>query len=415
VNGTALRTTLAATALMGLAMGSRSAFGLFLSPLNSATGIGLATISLAVAIGQLSLGVGQPLVAALAERHGAARVMAAGAALAAIGTAWLASVHDAWGLIALMILTSLALSAVGSNAMLIGEVGRRVPATLQGMAAGWVGAGGSAGQLVFGPATQMAIAGLGWRAALWATAGLTLFALPLAMMFRRTAPAPTAAVRASASSSVRDALGDRRFWLISGSFTMCGFHVAFLSTHMPGVIERCGLPLSLAGTWLAVAGGANIVGSIAIGMLMRRFDDAPLLAAIYAARAAAIALLLALPPTAPVMLAFALIMGLTYIAPLAPTAHLVATHFGVQRLGTLFGIVMIAHQAGSFAGVWLGGVAVEHSGSFTPLWIADLSLALVGALLQWPLRAAATGNRAAPPAAAPCRSACAARPAARGA
>jgi len=412
VKAAAWRATFAATALMGVTMGSRSAFGLFLSPLNGATGIGMGVVSLAVALGHLALGLSQPGVAGLAERHGAARVIVGGAAVLAASTALLAFAHDAWGFAALVVAMAVAGSALGSNAMLMGEVGRRVPAGVQGLAAGIVGAGGSAGQLVFGPVTQWLIGDVGWRAALWATAAVTLIAVPVARVFARPAgAAPAGAAPQAASTMLRQVLADRRFQLIAASFAMCGFHVAFLTTHMPGVMALCGLPASLSGTWLAVAGASNIVGSIGVGMAMKRWSSPTLLALLYGTRAAAIAALLLAPATSATLLAFGVVMGLTYLAPLGPTAELVARHFGVQRLGTLFGVVMVAHQAGSFAGAWLGGVAVDSWHSYTPLWIADGALALAAALLRWPL---ATGIRATPPSAAPRRSACAARPAAPG-
>ena len=414
MNPNAWRATLAATALMALAMGNRSAFGLFISPLNSSTGIGLATISLAAALGQLALGFAQPAVAALAERHGAAHVMAAGALLLAGATALLAQVHEAGALLALMLLASLGASAMASNAMLMGEVGRRVPAERQGFASGLVGAGGSAGQLLLAPATQLLILACGWRAAMWGTAALMLLALPLLRVFASPAPRHAAAQPAAALSQ---ALRDARLWLVAGAFAACGFHVAFLSTHMPGVFERCGLSPTLVGAALALIGAANIAGSVAVGLLMRRHSSPLLLALLYGTRAVVIALMLLVEPTAPVMIAFAALMGLTYIAPLAPTAQLLAQYFGVQRLGTLFGVVMVAHQIGGFAGAWLGGVAVEHSGSYQPLWLADIALALLGAALQWPLREnkPTAGARAARPAAPAGPPACAAPRAARGA
>lgn len=399
MNAAAWRATLAATALMGLVMGSRSAFGLFVSPLNTATGLGLGAIGLAVAVGQLAVGVAQPAVAVLAERHGAARVMGCGAVLLAAGTALLAQAGDFWSLTALMLLTSLACSAVGSNAMLMGEVARRVGEERRGFAAGLVGAGGSAGQLLIAPATQGIIVGLGWRPALWATAALMLLALPLLRPF--AAPAPAAAPRGAgeaAQQRLGDVLRDRRFRLVCAGFAMCGFHVAFLTTHLPGVLDRCGLPSSLAGVSLAVVGAANIVGSIGAGLLMRRWSSPLLLGVIYGARAAAVAAMLAAPPTAAVMLAFAFAMGLTYIAPLAPTAQLLARYFGVRRLGTLVGVTMVVHQIGGFAGSWLGGLAVEVTGSYRPLWLVDIALALLAAALQWPLREAAADGRAAKPA-----------------
>jgi predicted MFS family arabinose efflux permease len=386
MNAAAWRATLAATLLMALGMGGRSSFGLFVSPLNSATGLGLAAISFAAALGQLASGLVQPAIGSLAERHGAPRVMVSGALVLAAATAGLVAAGSAWLLTLLVVLVSVAGYTVGSSAILMGEVGRRVPAMQLGLAAGVVSAGGSAGQLVLGPATQWLIGLQGWVAALWATAALSLAALPLARVFaRRAAGRPATAAPHAAAAPVNAALRDPRFWLIAAPFGVCGFHVGFLTTHMPGVIERCGLTPSLAGSWLAIAGAANIAGSVGVGMLMKRWASPPLLMALYLGRALSIAVLLALPASATAMLGFAVAMGLTYMAVLPPTAQLVGAHFGVQRLSTLFGVVMVVHQLGGFAGAWLGGLAAAATGSDTALWAADLVLALLAAALQRPL------------------------------
>lgn len=375
----AWRLTLAATALMALAMGVRSAFGLFVSPLNTATGLGLAGISLAAAVAQLGLGAGQPLVGWLAERHGALRVIRAGALLLALATAAIAWAGSVPMLAALLLAAALAGSATGSNALLIGELGRRLTPAQQGLAVGLVGAGGSAGQLLLAPATQWGITQHGWFWALMATAALSLVAWPLAGAFRDATPRA-----AAAAMPLADALRDRRFWAVTGAFAICGFHVGFLTMHMPGVIERCGLPPTLAGSWLALMGAANIAGSLAVGWALKRTDAAALLAALYLLRAAAVAALLASPPTTAVLLAFALAAGATYMAVLPPTAQRIAQDFGAQRLGTLFGVVMVVHQVGGFAGVWLGGWLADRHGSDTAFWTIDLALALLAAALVWP-------------------------------
>ena len=385
MNASAWRTTFAATALMALAMGGRSSFGLFVSPLNSATGLGLPAISFAAALGQLASGLMQPAIGTLAERHGAARLVTAGALVLAGATAGLVAAASTGVLTMLFVLVAVAGATVGSNAILVGEVGRRVPAVQLGLAAGIVSAGGSAGQLVLGPATQWLIGLQGWVAALWGTAALSFAALPLAWTFARPSTDRTpVAVPPAAAVSVNATLRDPRFWWVAAPFGVCGFHVAFLTTHMPGVIERCGLPSSLAGTWLAIAGAANITGSLAVGVAMKRWASPVLMAALYVARALSILVLLAVPASATAMLAFAVSMGLTYMAMLPPTAQLVGALFGTQRLSTLFGVVMVVHQLGGFAGVWLGGLAAAATGSDTALWAADLVLALIAAALQWP-------------------------------
>jgi predicted MFS family arabinose efflux permease len=383
VNAAAWRLTLAASVLMGLAMGGRSAFGLFVSPLNTASGMGLASLSFALALGQLGIGFAQPVIGALADRYGSARVIVAGALGLALATAvppfWPLPVAVSLALVA----SAVAGSAVGSNGLLLGEVGRAVSPARAGLAISLVGAGGSAGQFVLGPATQWAIDQQGWRVALLAMAALSLIALPLARVFRRQA----SAAAAPSSRHVSDVLREWRFWRVAASFGVCGFHVAFLAVHMPGVIERCGLPSSLAGTWIALAGAANIAGSIAIGFALKRHDARVLLSGLYITRALGIAALLMLPVTPVLMLGFAVLMGASHMATLPPTAQLIARQHGVQRLGTLVGVVMLVHQVGSFAGIWLGGWAAEVTGSDQLLWFVDAGLALCAAALVWPVAA----------------------------
>src|SRR5690606_32472392 len=261
------RCTLAATALIALALGSRSAFGLFVSPINTATGIGLAGISLAVAIGQLVQGVAQPVVGVLADRYGAARVIALGLVLFAVGNAATIVSGDALAFGTAVVFTAAAATAMSSIAVLLAEVGRRVPPARQALAIGIVGAGGSLGQWLAGPGTQAVIDAAGWQAALWSTAGLALLALPLALVFRRGAGVPAAAQAAAGGDGpdrsealaaredgtrhaarrerhpgVAGALRSRDFWLIGAGFAACGMHIAFLNLHMPGVIDGCGLP-----------------------------------------------------------------------------------------------------------------------------------------------------------------------------
>jgi len=373
------RLTVAATALTALISGSRASFGMFLSPLNTATGLGMAAIGLAAAFGQLAAGAALPAVETLARRFGPARVITGGACLLAAATALLVVVHSLLALVFLMLVVSAAGTAVASNALLIGEVSRRTAVDKRGLASGVIGAGGPAGQLVLAPLVTMAIAMQGWVAALCALGAIALLALPLARSFpQRPRRAETPGLVAQSGEAIRD----RRFWLIAGSFAMCGFHVSFLSVHMPGVIERCGMPASFAGAWLVIAGAANMAGSVGVGFVMKRFASAPLLAVVYGLRMVAIAAFVASPQSGAALLVFAIAIGLTYMSALPPTAELLARTFGVERLAGLLGATMLVHQVGGFFGAWLGGVAVEHSGGYLPLWIADGALAMVAATLQ---------------------------------
>lgn len=375
---TALAVTAAAVALLAITMGSRSVFGLFLSPLNSATGLGVATISFAVAASQLTWGLAQPFCGMLAERYGAARIIFAGTLLAAATGAMLPFADSAPLLVAVFAVSGIA-ATVGSPSLLVGTVSQRVAPERRGMVAGIVGAGGPLGQLVLAPATQAVISLAGWMSAAFALAALSLAALPLALAFRRPAGAAPAAQQRSVP--LREALASPRYWIINATFFVCGLHVFFLVTHLPGVIELCGLPASVSGLSLAVLGLFNIAGSIGAGFVVQRYSMKRTLASLYAARGIAIALFLAAPKTELTVLAFSAWMGLTYMAVLPPTAGLVGKLYGAQRLPTLLGITFVVHQAGAFLGSWLGGVVLERTGSYDSMWLLDLTLAALAAVV----------------------------------
>lgn len=382
--GGSLALTAAAVVLLAVTMGSRSVFGLFLSPLNSATGLGIATISFAIAVSQLTWGAAQPFCGMLAERYGPARVILAGTLLSAVTGALIPFARDAALLVTVFALAGIAATA-GSPSLLVGIVSQRVSAERRGLIAGIVGAGGPLGQLVLAPATQALISVAGWINAALAVAGLSLAALPLAFAFRRVASAP-GSTAARPVGSLREALASPRYWIINGTFFVCGVHVFFLVTHLPGVIEICGLPAAVSGISLAVLGLFNIAGSIAAGFIVQRYSMKRTLAALYAARALAVGAFLVAPKTELTVLAFAAWMGITYMAVLPPTAGLVGKLFGAERLPTLLGITFVVHQAGAFLGSWLGGIILENTGSYDRMWILDLTLAGLAAVVAMCIR-----------------------------
>ena len=382
-SGGALALTLAAVALLAVTMGTRSVFGLFLSPLNSASGLGVATISFAIAVSQLTWGVAQPFAGVLAERVGAARVIAAGTLLAAAVGAMFPFAHSASMLVAAFALGGVA-ATVGAPSLLIGTVSQRVPAERRGMVAGLIGAGGPLGQLTLAPATQAMIALTGWVNAALSLAALSLASIPLALAFRQ--PATQARAATPARVILRTALASPHYWIINATFFACGLHVFFLMTHLPGVIELCGLPSTVSGLALAALGLFNIAGSIAGGFVIQHCSMKRTLATLYAARGIGIALFMAAPKNELTVLAFSAWMGLTYMAVLPPTAGLIGRLYGAQRLATLLGITFLVHQAGAFLGAWLGGVVLERTGTYDLMWRLDLALAAVAAAISLAVR-----------------------------
>ena len=181
---------------------------------------------------------------------------------------------------------------------------------------------------------------------------------------------------------------DRSYLLLHAGFFTCGFHIAFLVTHLPGEANLCGLPASVAAGSLALIGLANVAGSLGVGWLGSIVRMKWLLFWTYLARAIAIAAYLALPRTSLVFYAFSIVLGLTWLSTVPPTVGLVGKLFGVRHLATLFGLTLLSHQVGGFLGAWLGGVALVHVGSFAPMWYADMALATLAALANLPVREA---------------------------
>lgn len=386
----AVAVTGAAAALVALAFGLRAVLGMFLGPINTATGVGFATVSFALALSQLVSGVAQPLCGAFSDRFGPARVVFAGGFVLCAGLALLPLVRGVWGLMAAFGLIAAAVAAVGSMPVLLSAVAARVHPAHRGVAAGVVSAGGSAGQMALAPLSQLWIAALGWSGALFGLAAFALSALPLAWMLRnapaQAEPRSPGASSEPAAAKPRDAFADPRYWCIAAGFFVCGFHVSFLLAHIPGVIDGCGLAAGLTGLWLGVLGLANVAGSIASGMATQRFEAKRVVAAVYAARAAGIAAFVAAPKTPGVLLGFGVWMGLTYLATVPPTSGLVAQLYGARHMGVLFGLVMFVHQCGSFLGIWLGGIAFERYGSYDSMWMLDIVLALAAIGLNLSIR-----------------------------
>ncbi len=383
----------AAGLTFAVTMGVRQSMGLFLSPLNTATGLGVGSVSLAFAFGQLWWGLTQPFAGAIADRIGTARVLLAGVSLVALGTFVTPYMTSTAGLIFAIGVLAAGGAGMAGPSVLMGAATRLVAPEQRGIATGIVNAGGSFGQFLMAPIAIALTASLGWAHAMQWLAALVLLALPAAYLLRGNtrelaaqAAAATGAAPLTARQAIFQALGTPSFRYLSAGFLVCGFHVAFLATHLPGVVAACGLPPRIAGWSLALIGLFNIVGSIAIGWAVGRWRMKSLLSLLYAVRGTAVLLFLLAPKTPLVMLTFAAVMGVTFLSTVPPTAGLVAKLFGPANMAMLFGVVMLAHQIGGFFGAWLGGQVFEATGSYDIVWWIDIALAAGAALVHLPIR-----------------------------
>ena len=388
-----LAVALAAGAVYALGMGIRQAQPLFISAINSHTGVGYASISLAFAVAQLMWGIAQPAAGAVADRWGHRQVMIAGTLLVVAATAALPLAQSSLALILLIgVLGGGGAGAFGQG-MLMSVANRWLPAARQGMASGIINAGGSFGQFTLIPFAQLLIGVAGWQPALMILGATGLLAVPLVLYLTHgSADAAAAAKAATGKATLRQALheaaNDRSYLLLNIGFFTCGFHVAFIATHLPGVVASCALPPAVSAWSLSIVGLFNILGSLWIGNRIQHWRMKIALAGIYAARAALILVFFYSPKTETTFFLFAAGIGFTYLSTVPPTVGLVAKLHGTRYLATLFGMVMLSHQIGGFLGAWLGGKAFEASGNYDWMWWADAALCLMAAAVHLPIREA---------------------------
>ena len=390
INRSFMPLALAAGAIFGLALGIRMAQPLFISALNSSTGAGYATISLAFGVAQLMWGIGQPVAGAISDRWGPRPVMLTGALLLALGTALMPFASSTWSLIVVIGIIAGAGASTSGPAQLASAIARWIPEAKRSVANGIIGAGGSLGQFILVPLAQLFIGVAGWQPALIIVGAIGLIGIPLVLFITPAEPAHAGAQVHSGtlSQALRGALRDPSYLLLTAGFFTCGFHIAFIATHLPGVVAFCQLPPSVSAWSLSIIGLFNMFGSLWIGrhIQMRRMKMA--LAGVYFARALIILIFFFSPKVPVVFFLFAAAIGFTYLSTVPPTIGLVAKLHGARYMATLFGIVMLSHQIGGFLGAWLGGKAFEATGNYDWMWWADIALCLAAAAVHLPIREA---------------------------
>lgn len=383
-----------ASTILLITSGIRLSLGLFVEPISSTTPMTIVELSFALAITQLMWGVSQPITGALADRFGAWRVLFAGTLLLAVGCSLVPVFLSQWGLVfTLGILVAFGTGA-GSFSVLMGQVANKISAEQRGTASGIINAGSSFGQFLFAPLLQSLILlpSIGWKGAMYCLAIIALLCLPLAYWLTRQ-PISVAQLQTNHTQSeqslgqaVKQAFQNRNYWLIHIAFATCGFHIAFLVTHLPMEITLAGLKSNVASWSLALIGLSNVLGSLFIGWCVGRYRSKYILFWMYFSRTVLIGVYLLLPQTPTTFFIFAIALGLTWLATVPPTANAIGKLFGVRYLATLFGLTLLSHQIGAFFGAYLGGLAIEHFGHYTWMWYADMALALLAALTNLPIQ-----------------------------
>lgn len=376
---------LGASLILALSLGIRHGFGLFLAPMSGEFGWGREVFAFAIALQNLIWGLAQPFTGALADRYGAARAVVVGGVLYAVGLALMALADSLWSLsLSAGLLIGLGLSGT-SFSVILGVVGRAVPAEKRSMAMGIAAAAGSFGQFAMLPGTLGLIGWLGWSSALLALGLLVALIVPLVGLLKDN-PQPPRADEQSLGEALREAAAHSGFWLLALGFFVCGFQVVFIGVHLPAYLVDQHLPARVGTTVLALVGLFNVFGTYLAGWLGGRHAKPQLLTALYLLRGVVIVAFVYLPLSEWSAYVFGMTMGLLWLSTVPLTNGTVATLFGVRNLSMLGGIVFLFHQLGAFLGGWLGGWLYDRTGSYELVWQLSIALSLIAALLNWPVR-----------------------------
>ncbi len=372
-----------------LSFGPRSIMGLFLAPMTEARGWSREIFALSIALQNIVWGIGQPIAGAIADRYGSGRVLAGGGVVYAAGLALMAWAPDPLWLnvsAGLMVGTGM---AAGSFTIVLAAFGRRVPPEKRSIVFGIGTAAGSMGQFVFAPFGQALIQNFGWGEALLVLAVVTMAIPVLSIALAGKPGAEGQAIREQTfGQALSEAFSHRSYLLLTAGFFVCGFHVAFVTAHLPAFIVDRGLDPRIGAWSLALIGLFNVIGSLSAGYIGQHYSKPIFLSLIYLARAVLIAAFVLLPTTPASVLIFASVLGLLWLSTVPPTTGLVAIMFGPKYMGTLMGIVFLSHQVGAFLGVWLGGRLYDQTGSYDVVWWLGVALGIFAALVHWPIREA---------------------------
>ncbi len=379
----------AAGVIQSVVFGGRQTIPLSIEGINLASTVNYLEISFAFAVGQLISGAVTPLGGVISDKYGSGKTLLLGIVISTLGCFLIP-----FSTTPLMLVLSIGILSAGGSGIaglpvIMSAVNKLVPPEKSGMAFGFVNAGGSVGQFLFAPLAGLMIINYGWQASIFAICALLLMILPLVWILRHQ-PEKKKKIQAGDNLTLSKALSlafnTPSYILLISGFFVCGFHVAFIITHMPGVIVACGLSVNVTGWSLAVIGFFNILGSLYAGWHISKRSMKIFLSYIYGARAIIVILFLLSPKDVTSIMLFSAALGFTYLSTVPATAALVGKMFGPKYLATLFGITLFSHNIGAFFGAYFGGYFFQMTGEYTIVWLIDIGLAIFAALIHLPIK-----------------------------
>jgi len=385
--------------ILTIGIGARQSFGIFQKPIAADLSVGRELWSFANALALLLMGAFSPFVGNLADRFGTARTVAAGGVLYAIGMFMIAFATEGLMLTFGNVLCGIGMAAAGFGPI-FGSISRQTPSEKRSIALGVATAGGSFGQFAIVPFASLLQYRLdNWHTTMFILSVMSMVMVPLAFGLREhrvQAQTFGTASPQGAKGALQEAFQTHGFWLLTVGFFVCGFHVAFIGLHLPSYISDKAVDMSFFGTpisalelggWaIGFVGLFNIAGSLIWGWLGSEFPKKDMLALLYALRALAFVMFLALPLSWVSVLLFSASLGFLWLGTVPLTSGLVGYMFGATHMSMLWGIVFFSHQLGSFLGGWGAGRLYDIQGNYDLMWWISVGLGVFAAVIHWWIR-----------------------------
>jgi MFS family permease len=381
---------LAGTTIVFLSLGARMTFGLWL-PDASFDLFGpnqLKILSLSVALQSLFWGIGTPIAGNIADKYGAGRVIAAAGILYSIGLVMMTvSTTPMMAHLSIGVFTGFAMSGA-MFPIILSAVSRSVSAEKRNLYLGIASAGGSSGQVLMIPLGQYFIDAQGWIVTLYILAGITALIVPLAfvMMTKKAAANAGPVVQAlSTGAAIREAFGHRGYMLLTGGYFVCGLQTMFIGTHFPNMLTSLKVDATIAALSLSLIGAFNILGTFTWGAMGGKYRQKYLLCWLYSLRSLVMIGFILMPISSNSVLVFSALMGLLWLGTVPLTGSIVAQVFGLRHMGMLFGFAFVAHQLGSFIGIYAAGYFFDMFGNYNGIWWAAIIMGLVASVMNYPI------------------------------
>ncbi len=372
--------------LLLISFGIRHSSGLYLVPISNHLQTGREVFGFAVAIQFLLIGIGSPLFGAMSDKYGSGKAALSGVILVLIGLFWMAHVNTSFDIIASQAIFGLGAAGCGT-AVVLGAVGKTVKEQHRTLSLGIVMAAGSLGQFILVPFAGFLIEVSDWSSSILY---LTLIASVMiifcyALNYSGKSDSSSQVSDQTLKDALKEAFKSKSYNLLTIGFFVCGFHVAFVATHLPAYLEDISLP-SWIGSWsLALIGLFNIFGTLIFARLGDRMSKKNLLVVLYSLRSILFIIFIIVPKNEITILIFAALLGVLWLATVPLTSGIISVVFGVKYMSMLYGFTFLSHQFGSFLGSWFGGRLYDMYGSYDLMWWLCVLLGFASAAMHIPI------------------------------